>query len=156
MTQRWTQRWMQRAARLALAGATLIALATTSSCGDPNQAYCDTLNQDRAKLADMTSSQSPSALIDALPTLRALGKQAPGDIAAQWQTLISAIDALNKALAAAGVKPADFQQDQTNLTDVQKQAIADAANGLSSAETSAATNAIDQQARDVCKTNIGM
>ena len=106
----------------------------------------------------MTASGSPSALLDGLPMLRDLAEDSPDDLADEWQTLIRALDGLDDAIREAGVEPADFQDGKppAGLSASDQKAIADAAGQIGADEVVQATSGIEQQARDVCKVNLGL
>ena len=126
--------------------------------GTPTDAYCAALTADRQQISDMVSSGAPDALITNLPLLRSLSGQAPADVKTQWATFVSAIDGLRKALQDAGLKPSDFSNGvgPATLDPKKKDDIVAAASRLASADTTAATAAIEQEARDVCRVNLGM
>ena len=131
-------------------------LLPLSGCG--GQSYCDALQQQRKEIAEMTGSGSPSALLDGLPMLRDLAEKAPEDLADEWQTLIGALDGLDDAIREAGVKPADFEDGKppAGLSAADQKAITDAANQIGTDGVVQASAGIEQQARDVCKLNLGL
>jgi hypothetical protein len=120
--------------------------------------YCSDVEQHRKQIADMIGSGSPSALLDNLPMLRDLAEQSPDDLADEWQTLIRALDGLDDAIRAAGVKPSDFEDGKppVGLGVTDQKAIADAAGQIGADDVVQATSGIEQQARDVCKVNLGI
>lgn len=132
----------------------ILGLGTTA-CG--GRSYCDTLKADRSEFAAMNDADSPVALLDHRTMLHDLAEKAPNDLSDEWHTFLAAVDALHEALAKAGVNPADFASGKppTGLSASDRQAIAEAADGLSQPDTVAASQGIDQQARDVCKVNLG-
>ncbi len=137
----------------ALAVAVLLPL---TGCGGAS--YCDALEEQRNEIADMLASGSPSALLDGLPMLRDLAEKAPDDLADEWETLIRALDGLDDAISRAGVKPADFEDGKppAGLSVTDQKAIADAAGQIGADEVVQASSGIEQQARDVCKINLGI
>ena len=92
-----------------------------------------------------------------LPMLRDLAEKAPDDLADEWQTFLGALEGLDKALKDAGVKPSDFKDGKppAGLSAADQKAIADAAGQIGSDEVVAGRLRIEQQARDVCKVNLG-
>ena len=68
--------------------------------------------------------------------------------------LLDAIDGLDEALADAGVDPASYDpaKPPSDLTEEQREAIERAAAELLNPRTEEAVAAVDQQARDVCRT----
>ncbi len=143
-------------ARRAAAALAVALLLPLTSCG--GETYCGALEKNKKQIAEMTASTSPSALLDGLPMLRELADQSPDDLADEWQTLIGAIEGLDEALEDAGVDPADFQDGKppAGLSVTDQKAIADAAGQVGTEEVVAATSGIEQQARDVCKINLGL
>lgn len=141
-------------------------LTSLTGCGnpvgavtaDPIQSYCKALNADRTTFARMIADGSPTALMTQLPMLRALAAKAPLDLTDEWQAFVSPIAGLQTALAAAGLKPSDYRNGHapSGLSVAQHKAISDAADQLSSQPTVDGASGIDQEARDVCKINLGM
>ena len=150
---------MRRPVRYAGAVAALLLLPLTA-CGENSiESYCGEVRENRKQLAEMVSSeQGPEALLDGLPLLRDLAEEAPDDISDEWQTFLNAVDNLDEALDDAGVSPEEFEggEPPADLTAAEKQAVADAASGLTTEEVAGAAGGIEQQARDVCKVNFGL
>ena len=146
-----------RAARLGacLALALVLPLA---GCGDPTENYCNDLQQHTKQISEMVGSGSPSALLSGLPVLRDLAAKSPDDLDDEWQTLLGALEGLNDAIKAAGVKPSDFKggKPPAGLSAGDQKAIADAADQIGTDEVVQASSGIEQQARDVCKVNLGL
>lgn len=150
------------------AGVVCIALAAgLSGCGnpvdavtggDPVQSYCKALGADRAEFAQMISDGSSTALMTELPMLRSLAGKAPSDLSDEWQAFLTPIEGLQSALAAAGLRPSDYRDGHppAGLSPTQRILISDAADQLSAQPTVDGASGIDQQARDVCKINLGM
>ena len=142
-------------------------LATTTGCGNPVHLitggdriddYCAALNGDRARFADMIGQDSPVGLLDATPMFESLARKAPDDIVDDWQTLLLALRGLQKELDDAGVKASDFADGRApaSLDKEARRRIAVAADEVSAQTTADAVDAIDQEARDVCKINLGL
>jgi len=73
--------------------------------------------------------------------------------------VVGSLEDLQGALADAGVDdPAEFDADDPpeGVTEEQLEAIARAADAVGSAETRDALAGLEQQARDVCKTPLGL
>ncbi len=141
---------------VALVVAMLLPLA---ACGEDQSAtYCTDLQQHRKQLADMLESSSPSALLGNLPMLHDLGDKSPRDLVDEWQTFLGALNGLDEAIKDAGVEPGDFEDGKppAGLSVAEKKAIADAANQMSTEDVVQAASGIEQQARDVCKLNLGL
>jgi hypothetical protein len=134
---------------LLVAGAMLLPV---SACGDPVDAYCGTLRDNRARLSQMINGGSPTALIDNLTLLKKIAGRAPSDLTDEWQTFLNAIEGLDQALHDANVDPADFRHGRApaGLSAGQRKDIADAASQLASPQVVEAATGIVQEARDVC------
>jgi hypothetical protein len=139
----------------ALAAALLLSV---TGCGDPIEDYCSELREDRKEFAEMLESESSSALLGNLPMLRDLAEKAPEDLADEWQTYLRAVEGLDRAIEDAGVEPSDFDDGKPppGLSEAEKNAIAEAAGQITTDEVIAASSGIEQQARDVCKVNLGL
>lgn len=133
----------------------LLAASLTGCGGSSEDDYCAALEKDQKVFSD---DGSGLGLISNLPTLRVLAKQAPDDLDDEWQTALGALDALHDAIDAAGVQPKDFAggQPPAGLGAAERTRIAQAASELAEDDVVAAFNGIDQQARDVCKLQLGL
>lgn len=144
-----------------LLGLLLAAALVTPAlgCGNQGDDYCSTLATHRKELDDLTSASADpaSTLIDHLPLFRTLASHAPNDLTDEWQTFIDALQGLDRAVRKSGHRLSDFDDKKvpSGLTPEQHQAIVDAADHLASDQVNRASRGIEQQARDVCKTNIG-
>jgi hypothetical protein len=137
----------------------LLLLAGTTGCGgSPEDRYCQALAGDRTEFAAMVGDGSPTALVTHLDMLEDLAGKAPDDLGDEWQAFLTPIRGLRDALAEAGVKPSDYHDGAppAGLSAAQRTAIRQAADHLSTESTVSAATGIDQQARDVCKINLGM
>ncbi len=143
--------------RLATAVAAILLL-TLTGCGDPTEDYCSELRKDRKEFAEMLESESSSALLGNLPMLRDLAEKSPDDLSDEWQTYLRAIEGLDQAIERAGVEPSDFDggKPPAGLSEGDRKAIAEAAGQITTDEVIAAASGIEQQARDVCKVNLGL
>ncbi len=139
--------------RLLVAG---LLLATLTACGedDPYADYCDEVKAQQKALTEVRASGGATALIDALPSFRALQEEAPRDLADEWDLVVGRVEALVEALEDAGVDPSTYDRDKPppGLTDDEKTAIDAAAGELTTPSTVQATQGVQQQALDVCKT----
>ena len=135
-----------------------VLVALTAGCGDPEQAYCGALSADQKMFAEMQDDTSGLGLLRHRPELHDLAGKAPDDLADEWQVFLGAIDAFAATLHDAGVKPEDFVDGQppAGLSQDTRTRIAQAANELSSGDVVTAANGIEQQAKDVCKLQLGL
>ena len=146
----------QRTLGVALATALLLPLA---GCGGNSiDDYCGDLRDHQKQMAAMIESTSPDALLANLPMLHDLADKAPEDLTDEWQTFLGALDSLDKAIKDAGVKPSDFEQGKppAGLSAADRKTIADAAGQVQTEDVVQASAGIEQQARDVCKINLGL
>ncbi|MFL6023399.1 MAG: hypothetical protein ACJ72O_08695 [Marmoricola sp.] len=136
--------------------ATAVLLLVPAACGGGGEdAYCAALKSDQTIFAD---DGTGVALITNLPKLEALAAQAPDDLDDEWQTFTTSLESLRDAITAAGLKPSDFVNGQPPAgTSAQvRTAIAQAANELSDDDVVTAASGIEQQAKDVCKLQLGL
>ena len=146
--------------RGAVVGAVALALLfPLAGCGkDPIDAYCADLSTHRKEMAAMLDSTTADSLLGHRAMLKALAKKTPPDLQDEWQIFLGAVDGLQRALDDAGVKPSEFVggKPPAGLAPADQRAIIDAADQLSSDDVVAAATGIEQQARDVCKINLGL
>jgi len=126
--------------------------------GNEYDEYCGDLSSHQVQFADMFASSSVDALLKNLPMLEKIAPKAPSDIADDWQNFLTPIQGLQKALDKAGIKAADYHDGvpPEGTSAANRKAIGQAAALLATATATAAASAIDQEARDVCKLNLGM
>lgn len=138
----------------------VLAAVLLAGCGEDadRSTYCDALRGKQATFGDMANSTDPAVLIKSLPTLEALGKQAPDDLADEWQVFLNALRDLRKTLEHADVQVGEFGPGKvpSDLSAADAKAIKDAADQLGSEEVVAAANGIETQARDVCHLQLGL
>jgi hypothetical protein len=140
-------------------GLALAVLLPLTGCGGNDyDAYCGDLNRHQKEMSEMIDSTSQASLLSHLPMLHDLAGKSPKDLADEWQVFVGALDDLEKAIKDAGVKPSDFVDDKppAGLSDSDRQAIVDAADQVSTDAVVQAVNGIEQEARDVCKVNLGL
>lgn len=151
-----------RRSRVRQVGSALAAALVVSAlagCGaSPQASYCDEVKSQQTKLATVIGGGGEAALLEALPIFRRLQGKAPGDVRADWTTLVGALTGLDDALKAAHVDPREYDaaHPPAGVSAAQQQAIATAATTLGSTKTLAALAAVQQQARDVCHTPLSL
>jgi hypothetical protein len=134
--------------------------ATVAGCGedDPFATYCEEVSSQQKAITEALAVEGPTALIEALPSFEALSDKAPNDITDEWLVLVRGIEGLVQALEDADVDPATYDRDKppAGVTEEQQAAIDTAARRLTAPETVLALEAVQQQARDVCKTPLSL
>ncbi len=122
---------------------------------DSGSDYCAELGSAQDVFADDGTGRQ---LVADLPKYRGLADAAPGDLRDEWQILVGAIASLRDAIVDAGIAPGDFVNGRppAGLPEEKKAAIEAAASALSSPDVVSAAAGIDQQARDVCKIQLGL
>ena len=148
---------MTRVRPLAVCVATLpLLLLSLTGCASEQEAYCEAVKDHQERLSEIMSDAGPTALLEALDSFRELRAEAPSDISDEWQQVIRSIEALDRALADAGVDPADFDRGKPpeGVSKEEQETIARAADEIGSRETEVALAGVRQQALDVCKTQL--
>lgn len=143
-------------ARLALAVTLALGLG---GCGStPGEEYCAVLSDRRAEFGELAASEDPAALLRAVPLLEDVRAVAPSDLKDEWQVFVNAVRGLRDALARAGVDPGDVADGRLpdRLDAAQRRDVTGAADLLASAEVRSAAQGIEDQARDVCKVDLGL
>lgn len=142
-----------RTALAALAGVTALALM---SCASEKEQYCQEVTAQQEGLTEVMNSGEQDLLIQALPAFEDLRAKALGDIRDEWDTVVTTIEELRDALAAAGVDPAtyDAEEPPEGVSQEDRDRIAAAATELSSPQMLAAFEGVQQQAKDVCGTQL--
>lgn len=146
---------MRLVATVALAAMLVSGLA---GCGDEEKDYCSALQAKQQMFAEMEDDPAGLGLLDHRTALHELGDKAPDDLSDEWQTFLGALDAFARTLDDAGVKPGDFVDGKppASLSEAERTKIANAASELSSDDVVAAADGIEQQAKDVCKLQLGL
>ena len=115
----------------------LVAVASTlTGCAsDPQEAYCERVEDNQDELTEVASSAEEDALFEALPPYRDLHEHAPRDIEDEWARVLAALEALESAVDSGA-------EDR----------IERASEELGSRRTVEAMAALEQHALDVCAT----
>jgi hypothetical protein len=144
--------------RILTVAMTGVLLLWVPACGDQEKGYCSALSKEQPMFSEMQDDTSGLALLKHRTTLHSLAEDAPDDLTDEWQTFLGAIDAFAGTLRDAGVKPGDFADGKppAGLSDTERTRIATAASELSSADVVEAADGIEQQAKDVCKLQLGL
>ena len=136
--------------------ALLLLLTPLAGCASQQEKYCDAVKEHQKSLTEIMADAGPTDLLQALDDFRALRAEAPSDISDEWQQVIRSIEGLQQALDDAGVDPGDFDggKPPAGLSKDDRQAIARAADEVGSRNTEVALAGVQQQALDVCKTQL--
>jgi hypothetical protein len=147
-----------RTPRPAVLVLSVLLVLAPQACGDPEKNYCQALSADQDTFAEMQDDTSGLGLLKQRSMLHTLADKAPDDLDDEWQTFLGAIDAFAKTLADAGTKPGDFVNGKppAGLSAAERTRIANAASELSSSDVVEAASGIEQQAKDVCKLQLGL
>ncbi|GAB3253777.1 hypothetical protein GCM10027425_13220 [Alteromonas gracilis] len=130
-----------------------------SGCGStPGEEYCATLEDRREEFSELAASEDPAALLRAVPLLEDVRAAAPSDLKDEWQVFLNAVRGLREALASADLAPDDFAGGRVpdTLDAQQRRDLAAAADQLVSPDVRSAARGIEDQARDVCKVDLGL
>ncbi|WP_232676046.1 hypothetical protein [Nocardioides sp. R-C-SC26] len=145
-----------RRLRPVLTVAALVATTSLSACGgDPTADYCAEVEARQSALSAAVADGAATGLLSALPELEELAAAAPDDLVDEWAVVTERLGGLQKALSAAGIDdPAGYDPTDPpeGVSAAQVERIRAAASALDTPEMRTAFNAVQQQARDVCKT----
>ncbi|MET3963706.1 hypothetical protein ABIE44_003640 [Marmoricola sp. OAE513] len=147
----------------ALAAALVLAVVPVACGSDENadgvpkqfQEYCGAMKKYQEIFAD---DGTGLGLVTNIPKLEKLEKVAPDDLQDEWQSFLSALEGLRNAITAVGLKPTDFvnAMPPVGLTKEDQAIIAAAADRLAQDDVAGAAAGIEQQAKDVCKLQLGL
>jgi hypothetical protein len=148
--------------RTALAVAVLLALLPTA-CGSSDEDgidsayadYCATMKKYQDVFADDGTGLS---LVTNIAKLKKISADSPDDLTDEWQTFLSAIENLDQAITSVGLKPTDFVDGKppAGISTSNKVTIQSAADRLGQEDVIDAATGIEQQAKDVCKLQLGL
>ena len=132
----------------------LAGLTLTGCSGDPQEAYCEAVEEHQASLTDVAAAEDPGALFDALDAYDDLAAKAPRDIADDWEAVVDPLRELEAVLEDSGVDPSTYAATDTpaDLDEAAREDIEAAARKVGSEQTVDAMAAVEQHALDVCGT----
>ena len=121
---------------------------------DPYDGYCTAVEANQQELTEILAEGGPDVLLRALPVFRELRDEAPDDIEDDWDVVVGGLANLEAALEDADVDPAAYDREDPpkGLSQAEQDRIDAAAEDLASERSVAAFAAVEQQARDVCRT----
>lgn len=128
------------------------------ACANEQETYCDSVQAHQQELTDIAARGGAAALFDAADVYRELAEDAPDDIRDEWSTVLGAIERLRTALDDLGIDPSAYDPETppTGLSGADRARLQAAADGLVAPDVTAAMDAVEQQARDVCHTPLSM
>lgn len=152
---------MSRSPRVGGAAAALVLAAGLGGCASDTERYCAALEEQQEPLRDLAvAADEPGSdfYADLLAIWRGLRAEAPADIADEWATLVFSVEAFVEAVERTGVDLGEFDPGDPppEATEAQVAAAVDAAEDLRSPRVLSAGEAVQQHARDVCKTDLGI
>lgn len=143
--------------------ALLLGLGLTACGGGDDDAsisadyreYCSVAKENQSVFAD---DGTGLGLVSNVDRLTKIADAAPDDLDDEWQTFLGAVTGLRDAIEKVGLKPTDFVDGQppASTPEADKQTVALAADRLGQEDVVAAANGIEQQAKDVCKFQLGL
>ena len=139
----------------------LVVLSVTGCSSDPEQGYCDALDDARTTLVGLATSSDEGGddyLRPALDLFEDLRADAPSSLRDEWDTFVFAWSDLVDVLTDTGVDPTTFdpatKPDGVSEEDFQR--VKDAAAELRSARVRDAVDGITQHAKDVCDVSLDL
>lgn len=119
------------------------------------RSYCAVAKENQSVFAD---DGTGLGLVSNVDRLKKIADAAPDDLDDEWQTFLAAVTGLRDAVEQVGLKPTDFVggQPPASTPEADKQTVALAADRLGQEDVVAAANGIEQQAKDVCKFQLGL
>lgn len=139
-----------------------VATCLLGGCGpgspeEVREDYCSRVAEESAGLVEtIDTGGTTSGLIDALPTLESLAKDAPDDIRDAYSTFLDAVRGLRDALDDAGLEPGDVPEGKLpqGLAKEDREALLAASVELASPDVRQAATSVGQHALDVCHTRL--
>ncbi|WP_137295059.1 hypothetical protein [Nocardioides dongxiaopingii] len=137
-------------------------LGALTACGeDPDafEGYCDVVVEEQAELGRVLAADDGAAgLLPGLPIFERLEEAAPDDVADDWSVVVQRLSSLADALEAAGVDPATYDpvDPPDDVTPEELEAIESGAGSVRSEALREAVQNVEQQSRDVCKTELAL
>lgn len=152
---------MTASRRVGSAVAALVLAAGLGGCADETERYCAALEEQQEPLRELAvAADDPGSDFypDLLAIWRDLRAEAPADIADEWATLVFSMESFVEAVERTGAATGDFDPENPppGATEAQVAAAVDAAEDLRSPRVLSAGEAVQQHARDVCKTDLGI
>lgn len=135
------------------------AVALAAGCGgSPTEDYCAVVEDVGPGLAAAAEDGGATGLLAVEEELGRLAEAAPRDITDEWDEITGRLAGLREALDEAGVDPAAYDPEAPveGLDADERDAVEAAARALVDPVTVRAVADVEQQARDVCGTPLGL
>ena len=150
---------MLRARTRAAGLVVLLLVLPLAGCASEKEEYCSALQDEQKNLERLSAgSDDPGSgdlarTIDVFERLRA---EAPDDMVDEWDTYVTALQALERALDDAGADESMFSDGERpeGMSKDDYASISSAAVELRSTRVVQAAAGIENQARDVCKIDL--
>jgi hypothetical protein len=134
----------------------LLAAAALTGCGqDAEEAYCETLSEERKVLDDLEArAQEPGVdtITPTLESLRRLREAAPEELTDEYSTVVYAVEALVEAVDEAGIDISEYDREETlaELDPAVARRLRQTAATLRAPRITEATAGIEDHALQVC------
>ena len=147
--------------RTTAAALVCVVLTGLGGCSSRTEQYCAALEdrqQALRELADGAGAGDRDFLGESIAIFEDLRDGAPEDVVDEWDTVIVALQGLDRSLRDAGLTSAEFTPGQRpeGVTEAQMNAIEGAAEDLRATDVAEAGNGIEQHAQDVCKVDLSV
>ena len=151
---------MARSPRARIVTVALALLVGTTGCADQQEKYCAALQDEKQTLARLSAragDPSSGAIAETIDVFQRLRGQAPHDIVDEWDTFITAWQALESALKDGGADESMFRDGKKppGMSQEKYATISAAAADLRSTRVVSAAAGIQRQAADVCQVDLG-
>ncbi len=142
--------------RAGLAGLLLVPLV---GCAGQQETYCEAVAEEKQTLEDLSAGADDpgkGTLTETIAVFERLQQEAPDDMVDEWDTYVTALQALETALEDAGADESMFTDGEQpeGMSDEDYESISAAALDLRSTRVVEAAAGIEQHALDVCKISL--
>jgi hypothetical protein len=141
------------------AGLAVLLLVPLVGCAGEQETYCDAVAEEKQTLEDLSAGADDpetGTLSETVAVFERLQEDAPDDMVDEWDTYVTALQALETALADAGADESMFTDGEKpeGMSDEDYDSISAAAVELRSTRVVEAAAGIEQHALDVCKISL--
>ena len=142
--------------RVGLAGLLLVPLV---GCAGEQETYCDAVAEEKQTLEDLSAradDPETGTLAETIDAFERLQEDTPDDLGDEWDTYVTALQALQTALEDADADESMFTDGEKpeGMSDEDYDSISAAAVELRSTRVVEAAAGIEQHALDVCKISL--